>query len=73
MGDYNIDLLKYHSNTPVKEFINALLSINYLPCINHPTRITSQLSMIIDNIFTDVLGTEIISRNIWAQISDHFP
>ena len=76
MGDFNIDLLKYHSNTPVKDFVNALLSNNYLPCINHPTRITSQSSTSIDNNFSiiyNVLGTEIISGNILAHISDHFP
>ena len=54
MGDFNIDLLKYHSSTSVNDFINFLLSNNYLPRINHPTRITSQSSAIIDNIYTNV-------------------
>jgi len=64
MGESNIDLLKYHSNTSVNDFINSLLSNNYLPCVNHPTRITSQSPTIIDNIFTNVFDIEIISRNI---------
>ena len=73
MGDFNIDLLNYHSNTSVSDFITFLLSNNYFPCINHPTRITSQSSTISDNIYTNVLGTEIVSGDILAQISDHCP
>ena len=73
MGDFNIDLLKYNSNALVNDFVNTFLSNNYLPCINHSTRITEHSSTIIDNIFTNISGSEIISGNILAQISYHLP
>ena len=73
MWDFNIGLLKYHAHEPTNDFVNTFLFNNYLPCINHPPRITDQSTAIIDNIFTNVSGSEIISGNILAPISDNFP
>ena len=54
MGDFNINLLDYSSHTPTYDFINTFLSNNFVPCINQPTRISSQSSTVIDNIFTNL-------------------
>ena len=57
----------------LSEFVHKILSCNFLPCINHPTRISHCSSTIIDNIFTNSTDSDIASGNILSQISDHFP
>ena len=73
MGDLNINLLNYDSNTATNEFLNFMVSQYLLPHILHPTRITDHLSTIIDNIFTNNTDYETISGNILTLITDHFP
>ena len=73
MGDFNINLLTFDSHSPTTEFLNNLLSSNFLPCINHPTRISHSSSTIIDNIFTNSADSDIICGNILSQISYHLP
>ena len=71
MGDFNINLLNFDSHSPTTEFVNNLLSCNFLPCINHPTTISHSSSTIIDNIFTNSADSDITCGNILSQISDH--
>ena len=73
IGDFNINLLNFDSDTPTTEFVDNLLSCNFLPCINHPTRISHSSSTIIDNIFTNSTDSDITCGNILSQISDHLP
>ena len=73
MGDFNIDLLNYDTHFPTKGFINSFLSNHFLPCSNHPTRISDCSSTIIDNIFTNIVDAQIICGNPTTHISDHFP
>ena len=73
MGDFNVNLLNYDSHTPTNDFVNTFFSKNFLPCINHPTRIYGQSSTIIDNIFTNIIDSKIICGNILTNISEHFP
>ena len=73
MGDFNINLVKYDSHTPTTDFVNTFFSNNFLPCITHPTRVSKVSSTVIDNIFTNVIGTKITCGNILTHISDHFP
>ena len=58
---------------PTKGFINSLLSNHFLPCINHPTRISDCSSTIIDKIFTNIVNAQILCRSPTTHISDHFP
>ena len=53
--------------------MNTLLSNNFLPGITHPTRISSNSTTIIDNIFANLTNSKITSGNILTHISDHFP
>ena len=73
LGDFNLDLLNYDSHTATGEFVNLLLSKQFLPFIVHPTRVSDNSSTIIDNIFANVLDQETVSGNILTQITDHFP
>ena len=73
MGDLNINLLNYDSNTATNEFLNLMVSQYLLPHILHPTRITDHPSTIIDNIFTNNTDYETISGNMLTLIADHFP
>ena len=51
MGDFNTSSPNYDSHTPTFDFMNILLSNNFLPCITLPTRITINSAITIDNIF----------------------
>ena len=73
IGDFNINSLNYDSHTPKFDFMNTLLSYNFLPCIAHPTRISNNSATVIDNIFTNLTNSKITSGNILTHISDHFP
>ena len=73
MGDFNIDLLQYESNTFSNDFINLLTSHSLLPSILQPTRVTDHSSTIIDNIFSNASDSgESVSGNITTNISEHF-
>ena len=69
MGDFNINLLYCDGHAPTNDFINNLFSYNFLPCTNHPKRISEHSSTIIDNIFISLVNANVISGNILTQIS----
>ena len=73
MGDFYINLLNYDSHTSTSNFVNSLLSNNFLTCITNPNKVSENSSTVIDNIFTNVIGTNITWGNILTHISDHFP
>ena len=74
MGDFNINLLGYESDSDTNDFINTMVSHYLLPYILHPTRVTDHSATIIDtgNIFSNVCEFETISGNIMAQLAGHF-
>ena len=51
LGDFNIDLLNCDSNKNVSDFLDIIYSINLLPNITSPTRLTSRSQTLIDIIF----------------------
>ena len=77
MGDFNIDLLKYHLNKQVNSFVNLMYSYSFFPCIDRPTRICTTKKgtsiTLIDNIFTNDTDHKINSGNLVTDLSDHFP
>ena len=73
LGDFNFDLSKYEQHSPTNEFLDSLASSMFLPYIIQPTRVTSNSKTIIDNIFSNIISTDIISGNLAATISDHLP
>ena len=70
-GDFNIDLLKYESNTKYSDFYNLLSSYGFLPLILQPTRITNTSQSLIDNIYTNCFDKESQSGNILIEMADH--
>ena len=70
-GDFNIDLLKYETNTNNREFYNLMTSNGFLPLIIQPTRITETTKSLIDNIYTNAFTNENQSGNILLEIADH--
>ena len=52
-GDFNLNLIKYMQNTGVNQFLENILSNNFIPQITLPTRITEKTATLIDNLFTN--------------------
>ena len=77
VGDLNIDLIKFQQDNYTSDFINTMLTNNFLPVITMPTRITSKSATLVDHIF--VLNSnaksnpDIFSGNIFSDITDHLP
>ena len=73
MGDFNLNLLNYHTHQFTGEFLDIMYSNMCFPLINRPTRITSNTATLIDNIFTNNLDTYSFSGLLFTDISDHLP
>ena len=70
MGDFNINLLDHNLSPPVKNFINQMISKNFLPIINRSTRVTPHSCTLIDNIFCSRVD-EVESSGVINLISTH--
>ena len=73
LGDYNMNLLNYNVHQPTNNFLDSLASNSIIPYILQPTRLTSHSKTLIDNIFLNILLSEIISGNLTAFILDFLP
>ena len=73
LGDFNINLLDYKNNNEVKNFVDILQSNLIAPTINLPTRVSTQSSTLIDNMFISLINTEIYAGNLLVRISNHMP
>ena len=72
LGDFNINILQNDVNNVSSNFSNIMSSINLIPLISHPTRITAHSSTLIDNIYTNNLQLH-ASAVLINNLSDHFP
>jgi len=76
-GDFNIDLIKWNSNSGISEYLDSLLINNFMPTLVLPTRLTSKSNTLIDHIYfyegkhKDTV--KIKSGNIISDISDYLP
>ena len=73
LGYFKVNLLNYNEHNLTNEFLDSLASNSFIPLILQPNRITSHSTILIDNIFSNVIDPEIISGNLTATISDHLP
>ena len=73
MGDFNIDLLKAHSNSFIKNYADNLISYSVKCTINKPTRCTINSKMLLDHIYTNNLKYYNFSGIVKCDISDHLP
>ena len=73
LRDFNINLLNYNVHQSSNDFLDFLASNFIIPLILQPTILTSHSKTLIDNIFWNILPSDIISGNLTATISDHLP
>ena len=73
LGDFNVNLLNYNEHNQTNEFLDFLASNSFIPLILERTRITSHSNTLIDNMFSYVIDSDIISGNLTAFISGHLP
>ena len=73
LGDFTINLLNYGIHPPTNEFLDSLSSYYFLAHILQPSRVTTNSKTLIYNIFSNMAVPNIISSNLTASISDHFP
>ena len=71
--DFNVNLLNYIDHNPTNEFLDSLASNSFIPLILQPTRTTGHSNTLIDNIFSNILDSDIITDNLTATISDPLP
>ena len=72
MGDFNVDLIKYASDSNIEEFYNLLSFHSFRPLILQPTRVTSKSATLIDNIFINDISCHSFGGNLTSSISDHY-
>ena len=74
VGDLNLNLLDYRTNTKVKDCLNLTFQNFLIPVINKPTRITKTNATLIDHILTnDFVNTDSSTGIVKIDILDHFP
>ena len=62
-GDFNLNLIKYPQNRGVKQFLENILSNNFIPHITLPTRVTEKSVTLIDKMFTNNYEHNCVSGN----------
>ena len=50
-GDFNLNLIKYTKNRRVNQFLENILSNNFIPHITRPTRVTEKSATLIEHIY----------------------
>ena len=72
LGDFNIDLIKYETQSSVSVFYDQISAHGFRPLILQPSRISSNSATLIDNIFINDLACSSRGGNLTTSISDHF-
>ena len=72
MGDFTINLLRFHDCKYAQNFTLSLQSFNLTPTIDKPTRVHHNSYSLID-IFANNIEDTITSGNIISDLTDHFP
>ena len=73
-GDWNVNLFQYNDKADVKAFLDCLNSFNFFPTITIPTRVSMTppyTETLIDNIYTNFVGSILHSCTISCGIADH--
>lgn len=72
-GHFNINLLNFEDCQLTEEFMNTIVSYNFLSNIlRQPTRITDHTAIVIDNFFNSNEFFS-ISGYLVCDLADHFP
>lgn len=73
LGDINVNLFNYNTDNKTSDYLDMLLSANYMPMITKATRITDHTSTLIDHIYTNVPQKISKTGICLADITDHLP
>ena len=73
IGDFNLNVLDYETNTKVKNFLNFLFQHSLIPMINKPTRITKRTATATDHITNSFVSPSVTTGIIKSGLSDHLP
>ena len=73
LGDFNLNLMNYHSHSLTGEFVDVSYANLFVPLIVRPTRLTSYSASLIDNIFANSFCNNIVSGLFLTDVSDHLP
>ena len=71
LGDFNADLLKYHTDSDTSNFLDSMYSSLLLPHITSPTLTTATSATLIGNIFSNNCHYPYTSSNLDITLSDH--
>ena len=66
MGDFNIDLLKWHTNNVTSRFLEVMTSCFFVPYIQQPTRVVGSSALLIENIFMNSVKFVTVPGNLSA-------
>ena len=72
MGDFNVDLLHYPDNNANRDYIDTTVSLNFIPVITKPTRVTDHSATLIDQFYTNDIPVSNKCGIIITDVSDHF-
>ena len=72
-GDFNINFLPSSENNNSVNFMQLMYSYGFSSIINKPTRINTNSSTQIDNIFSNVYNSKSIGGILCSEVSDHLP
>ena len=70
-GDFNIDLLKYHTDINSQNLIDTAASHGFAQVILRPTRITGHSATLIDHILINNVNKLVSSSALSIDLSDH--
>lgn len=72
-GDFNINLVNSAAHSKTADFINMMYSNMLFPIITKPSRITTDTTTLIDDIFSNKIEVKIVGGLLISDISDHLP
>ena len=73
LGDFNINTQKFNRTNAAPNNINLIVTNGAIPIITKPTKVTPELSTIIDYIITNDSNHQIKSFIFEVDVTDHYP
>lgn len=73
-GDFNLNIDQHYNSNVKEEYLNVMVGLNYISCINHHTRVVpGQTPSCIDHIWTNSKEIDKIKTIVWkTNITDHY-
>ena len=71
LGDFNVNLLNYNEHNQTNKFFYFLPFNSFISLILQPTRIIIHSYTLIDNIFPNVIDSDITPNTLTPTVSDY--